>query len=83
MPRFEIEKAFSISESCEVMLVVGTSAVVQPAASLPIITKRAGAKLIEINIDDTPLTQIADVSLKGKSGEILSLVWEKIRSNFL
>jgi len=63
--------AFSLAASCEVMLVIGTSAFVQPAASLPFRAAEAGAKIIEINPDPTPLTSSADVSLAGKAGEIL------------
>jgi len=53
------------------MLVVGTSAVVQPAASLPIIAKEHGASVIEVNVEPTPITPLADQSLLGPAGEIL------------
>lgn len=69
-----LNKAFLISSSCEVMFVVGTSAVVQPAASLPVAASDAGAKIVEINPDPTPLTSYADFSFRGKSGEILPLI---------
>ncbi len=55
----------------EVLLVVGTSAVVQPAASLPVLALRAGARLIELNPEPTPLTALAHVSLQGKASEVL------------
>lgn len=63
--------AFDASSHCDVMLVIGTSALVQPAASLPLTASEAGAKIIEINPDPTPLTPYADVSLLGKAGEML------------
>jgi len=66
-----LRRAFGASSLCDVMLVVGTSAFVQPAASLPLHASAAGAKIIEINPDPTPLTHYADVSLHGKAGEIL------------
>jgi len=66
--------AFATSSSCDAMLVVGTSAYVQPAASLPLRAADAGARVIEINPDPTPLTSSADVSLRGPSGEILPLI---------
>ena len=66
-----LRRAFGASSLCDVMLVVGTSAFVQPAASLPLRASEAGAKIIEINPDPTPLTHYADVSLHGKAGEIL------------
>lgn len=69
-----IQRAFALSSSCEVIFVVGTSAVVQPAASLPIAAADAGAKIVEINPDPTPLTVYADFAFKGNSGEILPLI---------
>jgi len=58
-------------ESAGVLLVVGTSAAVYPAASLIPVAKRAGCKVIEVNTEDTPMSEIADCSLRGQSGEIL------------
>ena len=66
-----LRRASGASSLCDVMLVVGTSALVQPAASLPLHASEAGAKIIEINPDPTPLTPYANVSLHGKAGEIL------------
>ena len=56
---------------CEVMLVVGTSAVVYPAAGLVPLAKSAGARVIEVNLEETPFTTSVDKSFRGKSGEIL------------
>lgn len=56
---------------CEVLLVVGTSAVVHPAATLVPRARRGGAKVIEVNVDATAATAIADIALQGPSGEIL------------
>jgi NAD-dependent deacetylase len=69
-----LDRAFRESESCHVMLVIGTSALVYPAASLPERALAAGAKVIEVNPDPTPLTNAATVSLHGKAGEILPAV---------
>ena len=66
-----LERAFRLSESCRAMLVIGTSSVVQPAASLPFAAARAGAAIIEVNPEPTPLTPHADVFLPGKSGRIM------------
>ncbi|MEW5981923.1 MAG: NAD-dependent deacylase [Acidobacteriota bacterium] len=66
-----ITRAFALAESCEVLLVVGTSSLVYPAAAVPEIALGAGATVIEINVDATPLTSRADVSLRGLAGEIL------------
>lgn len=62
------EKAAEWSDIC---FVVGTSAVVYPAAYIPISAKRAGAYLVEINIEPTELSNHADYSIFGKAGEIL------------
>lgn len=69
-----ISRAFAASASCDVMLVIGTSAYVQPAASLPIQARESGAKIIEINPEATPLTASADISIRGKAGDILPLI---------
>ncbi len=74
-----LNNAFQQSASCEVMFVVGTSAVVQPAASLPLAAAERGAKVVEVNPDPTPLTPYADFSFRGKSGEILSLIDEELK----
>jgi NAD-dependent deacetylase len=66
-----LERAFSLAGSCQALLVVGTSSVVQPAASLPPAAARAGAAVIEINPEPTPLTPHADVYLPGRAGEVL------------
>ena len=67
------------SRSCDVFLSIGTSGVVQPAASLAYAARNRGAALVEINLEPTPLTPKADYFLQGKSGEILpelvSAVW--------
>ena len=66
-----LQSAFALSSSCEVMFVVGTSAVVQPAASLPLSAADSGATVVEINPDPTPITPYADFSFRGKAGDIL------------
>jgi NAD-dependent deacetylase len=61
------------------MFVIGTSAVVQPAASLPLSAAEAGAKIVEINLNPTPLTPYVDISFTGKSGEILPLIDKNLK----
>jgi len=68
-----------ISSRCDIMLVVGTSAVVQPAAWMPVIARDAGAKVIEINPEITPLTQaVSDYFIQGKAGEIVRKIVDQI-----
>lgn len=71
LPERAISAACEASQTCDLMLVVGTSAVVQPAASMPLIAKQAGAHLIEVNPDPTPITPFVDIALSGKAGEVL------------
>jgi NAD-dependent deacetylase len=74
LDRAVIDRAFAESAASDVMLVVGTSALVQPAASLPYHAAASGAKVIEINPDATPLSPEATISLRGKAGDILPLI---------
>jgi NAD-dependent deacetylase len=66
-----LDQAWRAAAESQVMLVVGTSAVVQPAASLAQVARRAGAYVIEVNLDPTPNTGQVDISLLGRAGEIL------------
>jgi NAD-dependent deacetylase len=74
-----LDRAYGLSEACQAMFVIGTSAVVQPAASLPLAASRAGAKIIEVNIEPTPLTPQADYFFPGMAGEILPLLDRRLR----
>lgn len=56
---------------CDLFLVIGTSAVVQPAASLPMEAHSSGAKVIEVNLEPTPLSASADLSLLGTAAEVV------------
>jgi NAD-dependent deacetylase len=72
-------RASDLAQTADVMLVVGTSGVVQPAASLPYVAKRAGAVVIEVNPQPSAITQLADLWLDGPSGEVLPLVVNRIQ----
>lgn len=79
LPEVELECAFRETQKCDLMLVVGTSGLVQPAASLPVLAKQVGATVIEINPSRSELTPLADIYLEGKSGEILPRLLERVR----
>ncbi|MHC1729338.1 MAG: NAD-dependent deacetylase [Syntrophobacteraceae bacterium] len=66
-----LQAAYEAIQTCDLMLVIGTSGTVQPAASMGIEAKRNGATVAEINLDPTPYTDIYQISITGKSGEIL------------
>ena len=73
IPSEAMHRSYAESQSCDVMLVVGTSAVVYPAASMPEVAKRSGAKIIEINPEKTGFTgRISDYLIQGKAGEVIS-----------
>ena len=78
MPVNEVSKAFSLAETCDTMLVVGTSAVVYPAAQLPFTAKSSGASIIEVNLEPTPVSSVADASFFGRAGEVLPRLWQAI-----
>lgn len=66
-----IAGAMKAASASEVFLSIGTSALVHPAAGLPMMAKHAGATLVEINPEQTPLTDMADYYFSAKSGEFL------------
>ena len=66
-----IGAAFEAARRADLCLVVGTSAVVYPAASVPEITLQAGGAIVEVNPESTPLTSLAALSLKGPAGELV------------
>jgi NAD-dependent deacetylase len=66
-----LKKAIEASRRSHVMLVIGTSSVVQPAASLTLEAKSSGAVVAEINLESTPHSHLMDFSLLGKAGVIV------------
>jgi NAD-dependent deacetylase len=78
LPREELEAAVTAARSCEVFFSIGTSGVVQPAASLAFAAHNGGAVVVEINAEPTPLTPKTDFAFQGKSGEILPRLVEMI-----
>jgi len=79
IPRDALEECIRQTEMCDCMLLVGTSAVVYPAAGFPVDVKRGGGRLIEVNPNETPLTELSDVVLRAPAGESLSLVVSRLR----
>lgn len=71
LPMAVLQTAVSAAETSDVFFSIGTSALVQPAASLPFTALGAGAVVVEINPNETPLTPRADYVLSGPSGEVL------------
>lgn len=67
-------RAAESAAACDLCLVVGTSAIVYPAASLPLAAKEAGAYLVEVNPERTPLSELCDATIQGPAGEVLPLL---------
>lgn len=66
-----LERAWDAAEQADLFLVVGTSALVHPAASLPLVAGRSGARLVEINLELTPISEHADITISGPAAEVL------------
>ena len=66
-----MDQVYTELQTADIILVVGTSALVQPAASFPLIVKRNGGHILEVNIESTPLTTSADIHITGKAGGVL------------
>jgi NAD-dependent deacetylase len=79
LPADQWELADRASRNADVFFSIGTSAIVYPAASLPLAAKESGAYLVEINAEVTPLSDTANESLIGKAGEILPRLVEALR----
>ncbi len=71
LPRETWENAHHAAQDCDVFLVVGTSAVVYPAAGLVPLAKSSGARVIECNMEETPFSAEVDRSFRGPAGETL------------
>lgn len=82
LPRQVVDVAWREAERCDVLLVVGTSGVVYPVAQLPTLAKRAGAIVIDINPECTPISTLADIFLQGAGGVILPQVVAALSTNF-
>jgi len=74
LPPGAFERAAEAAQRCDVCFIVGTSAVVYPAASIPEIARANGAYLVEVNPERTPLSNMCDEILTGKAGEILPML---------
>lgn len=80
IPQEALMRSQKASAACDVMLVIGTSAMVQPAATMPFIAKDNGAVIIEINPEPTPLTsRISNLALMGGAGSIMPRLVQAIR----
>ena len=74
LPEDTLRQSWEAANHCDLFFSIGTSALVHPAASLPEIASRSGAKVVEININQTPLTQNVTYFLQGSAAQVLPLI---------
>ncbi|TEU00812.1 MAG: NAD-dependent deacylase, partial [Candidatus Stahlbacteria bacterium] len=79
LSREVLETAWQWCENCDICMVIGTSAMVQPAASIPLISREKGAFVIEINKNSTVISSYVDESIIGDVSTVLPLLC-KIRT---
>lgn len=77
LPEQAIRAAWDAAQTAEVFFAVGTSAIVQPAASLVGVASSAGATTVEVNVEETPASGAVDWALRGSSGTILPRIVER------
>ena len=80
LPEGIFARAEASAKESDICFIIGTSAVVYPAAYIPITAKEYGAYLVEINIEKTEISQAVDLSLIGKSGEVLPEILTTIKN---
>ena len=73
--------SLQLAERCELFLAIGSSLVVEPAASLPRMAKRRGAQLVIINRDPTPLDDRADLIFRESIGKVLTAVDQRLQAS--
>jgi NAD-dependent deacetylase len=76
LPEEAVTAALAAARRAEFVLVVGTSSIVYPAAALPQIARSAGAFVVEVNPEETPLTRLAHVSIRGTAAEVVPAIVE-------
>jgi NAD-dependent deacetylase len=80
LPQETLAKAMREAEACDVMLVIGSSLVVYPAAYVPVQARQAGAKLVIINKGPTEQDTLADIRIDAAAGETMTKILERIRT---
>jgi len=74
MPEPEMARAETATLACDLMLVLGSSLAVYPAAGFPLLAKRNGARLVILNRDETPQDAIADLAFRAEIGPTMRAV---------
>ncbi|HEY7269894.1 MAG TPA: NAD-dependent deacylase [Dehalococcoidia bacterium] len=80
IPRDAMARSFEEAEQADCCLIIGTSAVVYPAAEVPQIVKRQGGRLIEVNPLESAISRYCDVNLRGAAGEVMPRLVDAVRA---
>jgi NAD-dependent deacetylase len=79
LPQETLQEAIRHAQNCDLFIVIGSTLIVYPAAYIPTYAREAGARLAIVNLTATPFDHYAEVVIRGKAGEIMSKVMEKVR----
>ncbi len=79
MPERETAEAYQRSATCELFIVIGSSLVVHPAATMPVLAKENGARLVIINRDETTCDTVADIIFRGQAGPTMASILENVK----
>ncbi|MEW6351191.1 MAG: Sir2 family NAD-dependent protein deacetylase [Thermodesulfobacteriota bacterium] len=79
LPTRVLEDSFTHASNCDLFITIGSSLVVQPANMLPVEAKRRSARLLLVNMSDTPFDQLMDVIILGKAGPAMQGIMEEFR----
>ncbi len=79
LPQETLQEAIRRARNCDLLVVIGSTLVIYPAAYIPTYAKEAGATLAIINLTPTPFDDYAEVVIRAKAGETMSKAMEKIR----
>lgn len=81
MPFNEVQMAVNLSQNCDFFMVIGSTLLVHPAASMPPTAKERGAFLAIVNLSETPCDSMCDVLIRGKAGEVLPAIANEVKLN--
>ena len=79
MPRQELDRAYHHSEQCDLFFAIGSSLVVSPANEMPRVALEKGARLILVNLGETPFDEMAHLRISAGIGDVLPPVVEKVK----
>jgi len=79
LPERELTRAIYHSKNCDLFIVIGSTLVVSPASYMPSYAVNAGAKLVIINLSSTPMDSVATVLIRGKAGEIMPKIVQRVK----